>query len=105
MPRGNPLEAARCNELLGWFSSSVHIAFAQVWRAERFSRDETVHEAIQSGGREVLAQQFAGAVTSLNAAIDDLAFPRVSCDDAVAVEQAFGVPGLGLQIFSNQSPV
>ncbi|TWP52648.1 LacI family transcriptional regulator [Lentzea tibetensis] len=26
----------------------------------------------------------------VNAAIDDLAFPRVSCDDAVAVEQAFG---------------
>ena len=59
VPRGSPLEAARCNELLGWFSSSVHIAFAQVWRAERFTRDETVHEAIQSGGREVLAQQFA----------------------------------------------
>ena len=59
VPRGDPLKAARCNELLGWFSSSVHIAFAQVWRAERFTRDETVHEAIQSGGREVLAQQFA----------------------------------------------
>ncbi|MEV8442769.1 LacI family DNA-binding transcriptional regulator [Actinosynnema sp. NPDC051121] len=26
----------------------------------------------------------------VNAAIDDLGFPRVSCDDAVAVEQAFG---------------
>ncbi|MFC6088465.1 LacI family DNA-binding transcriptional regulator [Saccharothrix sp. BKS2] len=26
----------------------------------------------------------------MNAAIDDLGFPRVSCDDAVAVEQAFG---------------
>ncbi|GLZ31102.1 LacI family transcriptional regulator [Lentzea sp. NBRC 105346] len=26
----------------------------------------------------------------INAAIDDLAFPKVSCDDAVAVEQAFG---------------
>ncbi|WP_329787488.1 substrate-binding domain-containing protein [Lentzea sp. DG1S-22] len=26
----------------------------------------------------------------VNAAIDDLAFPRVSCDDAVAVEQAYG---------------
>ncbi|CAL9393106.1 HTH-type transcriptional regulator DegA [Actinosynnema sp. ALI-1.44] len=26
----------------------------------------------------------------VNAAVDDLGFPRVSCDDAVAVEQAFG---------------
>jgi glutathione S-transferase len=59
VPRGDPQAAARCNEQLGWFASSVHIAFAQVWRAERFSRDEAVHEAIQSGGREVLAQQFA----------------------------------------------
>ena len=59
VPRGDPLKAARCNELLGWFSSSVHIAFAQTWRAERFSRDETVHGAIQAGGREVLAQHFA----------------------------------------------
>jgi glutathione S-transferase len=59
VPRGDSLKAARCNELVGWFSSSVHIAFAQVWRAERFTRDEAVHEAIQQGGREVLAQQFA----------------------------------------------
>jgi len=36
VPRSDPLKAARCNELLGWFASSVHIAFAQVWRAERF---------------------------------------------------------------------
>jgi glutathione S-transferase len=59
VPRGDPRAAARCNELLAWFASSVHIAFAQVWRAERFSRDEAVHAAIQQGGREVLAQQFA----------------------------------------------
>jgi len=58
VPRGDPYAAARCNELLGWFSSSVHIAFAQVWRAERFTRDETVHEAIIAGGREALTRQF-----------------------------------------------
>jgi glutathione S-transferase len=57
--RGDPLKAARCNELLSWFSSSVHIAFAQLWRTERFTRDDTVHGAIKAGGREVLAQQFA----------------------------------------------
>ena len=59
VPRGDPLKAARCNELLAWFSSSVHIAFAQVWRGERFTRDEAAHGAIQQGGREGLAQQFA----------------------------------------------
>jgi glutathione S-transferase len=58
VPRGDPYAAARCNELLGWFASSVHISFAQVWRAGRFTRDEDVHSVIISGGRENLAQQF-----------------------------------------------
>jgi glutathione S-transferase len=58
VPRGDPYTAARCNELLGWFASTVHVSFAQVWRASRFTRDETVHEAIIEGGRENLANQF-----------------------------------------------
>ncbi|HEX6072171.1 MAG TPA: hypothetical protein VFY95_04105, partial [Sphingomicrobium sp.] len=58
VPRDDPYAAARCNELLGWFASSVHISFAQVWRAGRFTRDEDVQPAIISGGRENLAQQF-----------------------------------------------
>jgi glutathione S-transferase len=59
VPRGDPYAAARCNELLGWFASTVHISFAQVWRSARFSRDEAVHPAIVQGGRENLEQQFA----------------------------------------------
>ena len=59
VPRGDPFAAARCNELLGWFSSSVHIAFAQLWRAERFTDDQSAWDAIQIGGRKVLQSQFA----------------------------------------------
>lgn len=59
VPRDNPFDAARCNELLGWFASTVHISFAQVWRANRFTRDEGVHAAIIAGGRENLEQHFA----------------------------------------------
>ncbi len=58
VPRGDPYAAAHCNQLLGWFASTVHISFAQVWRAERFTRDASVHPAIVEGGRENLAQQF-----------------------------------------------
>jgi len=58
VPRGDALATARCNELLGWFASTVHISFAQVWRAERFTRDEAVHPAIIAGGRENLANHF-----------------------------------------------
>ena len=59
VPLDDPGAAAKCNQLLSWFASSVHIAFAQVWRAERFTADETVHGAIQAGGHEVLKRYFA----------------------------------------------
>ncbi len=59
VPLDDDYAAARCNELLGWFSSTVHISFAQVWRASRFTRDEAVHPAIIAGGRENLDQHFA----------------------------------------------
>ncbi|HET9354268.1 MAG TPA: glutathione binding-like protein [Sphingomicrobium sp.] len=59
VPLGDAYVTARANELLGWFASTVHISFAQVWRASRFTRDESVHHAIIDGGRENLAQQFA----------------------------------------------
>ena len=59
VPRYDPYAAARCNELLGWFSSSVHIAFAQIWRGSRFTDDQGLWPAIEAGGRKVLEQQFA----------------------------------------------
>lgn len=58
VPRGAAYAAARCNELLGWFSSSVHIAFAQVWRGVRFTEDDRLWPALEDGGRKVLARQF-----------------------------------------------
>ena len=58
VPLDDHIAAARCNQLLGWFASSVHVAFAQIWRAERFTTDEDVHPAIQAGGHEVLDRYF-----------------------------------------------
>lgn len=59
VPLVDPLVAARCNELLGWCASTVHIGFAQVWRAERFTADPAIHPAIQQGGHAALAGFFA----------------------------------------------
>lgn len=59
VPRGDPFQAARCNELLGWLASTVHISFAQIWRASRFTADESAHGAVQKGGREALDRHFA----------------------------------------------
>ena len=58
IPFDEPVAAAATLEKLSWFASSVHIAFAQVWRAERFTTDAAAHPAIQQGGREVLESQF-----------------------------------------------
>lgn len=58
VPRGEAYESARCNELLGWFASTVHISFAQVWRAGRFTDDSGVHPVIVEGGRRNLESQF-----------------------------------------------
>ena len=68
VPLDDPLAAARCNELLGWFASTVHISFAQVWRQERFSADASTHGAIEQGGREALRSHFAE--------IEELAGPK-----------------------------
>jgi glutathione S-transferase len=58
VPRGDPVAAARVNELLAWFASSVHITFAQIWRGNRFTEDQGLWPALEAGGRKVLGRQF-----------------------------------------------
>lgn len=64
------LHAARVYEHLSFFVSSVHIAFAQLWRAERFADDATTHPAIQESGRRTLPGFFA----EIEAMLEDRAF-------------------------------
>jgi glutathione S-transferase len=52
------LLAARTYELLSFFASSVHVGFAQVWRTERFTHDESAYDAIRKGGRRALETFF-----------------------------------------------
>jgi glutathione S-transferase len=58
VPRDDPFVAGQCNELLGWFSSTVHISFAMIWRAARFSDNEQIFPTIQDHGRKILVDQF-----------------------------------------------
>jgi glutathione S-transferase len=58
VPRGDPYATARANQLLGWFASSVHIAFAQIFRPGRFSPDDAIHHGIVEGGRAALTSYF-----------------------------------------------
>ena len=57
-PEGGEAEA-RCLEWLAWQSNTVHIAFAQVWRAERFVEREADFPPVQANGRANVARHFA----------------------------------------------
>lgn len=49
----------RTLELLSFFSSSVHVAFAQVWRATRFAAGDSAREEVIAAGRIALDGYFA----------------------------------------------
>jgi glutathione S-transferase len=51
VPDGS-LARAQCISLLGWYASTVHIAFRQSFRPELFSEAEAAHDGIRKSGRE-----------------------------------------------------
>lgn len=57
IPR-DPMAAARVYEKLSFFISSVHIAFAQVWRPERFATDRRQHEPLRREGHQAVARYY-----------------------------------------------
>lgn len=48
----------RTQELLNFFSSGVHIAFAQIWRAARFADSEAAREEVTACGRRTVMGYF-----------------------------------------------
>lgn len=52
LPFHDPVQLGRAYELLAWFASGVHVAFAQVGRPERYTRDQAAWPALKAGGRE-----------------------------------------------------
>ncbi len=56
----DPAAEARCIEWMNWLSSNLHsTAFAQMWRAHRFTTDENGLEAVRNRGRENVLECFA----------------------------------------------
>lgn len=53
-----PERLGRTLELLSFFSSSVHIAFAQIWRAARFAGGAAAREDVVEVGRTAVAGYF-----------------------------------------------
>jgi len=50
LPLPDPLKLAHAYEVMSWFASTVHVAFAQIARPERFADDETVKAALATPG-------------------------------------------------------
>lgn len=48
----DPRDEARCAEWLAWMSSTIHVAYAHVRRAERYATDEAAKADVQAKGKE-----------------------------------------------------
>jgi len=57
-PTPGSYEAAKCGEWLGWMTSVVHIAFALIWRGERFVEDKALHPALRQRGYDLVGDYF-----------------------------------------------
>jgi len=57
-PPPGTLARARFQEWLSWLASSVHVAFAQIWRGERFTDDAALHADIAASGRRTVHAYF-----------------------------------------------
>lgn len=63
-PEGSEAEA-RCLELLAWSSNTVHVAFAQLFRPERFVLNEQDYAAVKESGKINYQQCLADIETRL----------------------------------------
>jgi glutathione S-transferase len=48
----DPLEEARCISTMAWLSNTVHPAYRQTMRPERFAEDAAAHDAVRETGRK-----------------------------------------------------
>ena len=87
----DPRLSARCTELLSVFTTSVHVAFRQLWRPERFVDGELQQGAVRRGGLGRLPGWFEvmeGVVDGRTWAVGD-AF--TACDAYLLVFYRWGV--------------
>jgi glutathione S-transferase len=50
LPLADPLRLAHAYEVMSWFASTVHVAFSQIARPERFADDDTIKAALATPG-------------------------------------------------------
>jgi glutathione S-transferase len=50
LPLTDPLKLAHAYEVMSWFASTVHVAFSQIARPERFADDDRIKAALATPG-------------------------------------------------------
>jgi glutathione S-transferase len=55
----DPQQRARAFEMTAWLSSTVHIAYAQLWRPERFVSQESDYPLIVEHGERLISEHYA----------------------------------------------
>ena len=85
LPLGDPIQLARAYELLAWFASGVHVAFAQISRPERYTRDASAWPALKAGGRENMLAAYAELEAKLEDGRDWLLGETFSLADPYAL--------------------
>ena len=56
LPLADPLKLAKAYEVMSWFASTVHVAFAQIARPERYADDEAIKAALATPGQARFAR-------------------------------------------------
>ncbi len=56
LPLADPLKLAKAYEVMSWFASTVHVAFAQIARPERYADDEAIKAALATPGEARFAR-------------------------------------------------
>jgi len=56
LPLADPLKLAHAYEVMSWFASTVHVAFSQIARPERFADDDGVKAALAMPGEARFAR-------------------------------------------------
>lgn len=59
LPLADPLKLAKAYEVMSWFASTVHVAFAQIARPERYADDEAIKAALATPGEARFARTLA----------------------------------------------
>lgn len=56
LPQGGSVEEARTFEWLAWLTNTLHIAYASLWRPERFTTDESARKTLAAEAKERIAR-------------------------------------------------